>query len=266
MTWDTIALNDASHIPSVAFGTWRRGNGEEAIDIINSAFSVGFTHIDTAQAYRNEAEAGAALRASGLKRKDVMTDIDASIRNSCEALGVDYVDLYLIHGPKHAKPDIPTIWKKGEAIKESGLAKYMCPAGFESIGVSNFTVDLLKILLEFATNKPYVNQIMVHPQVMHLQMPVIEFCRKEGIVVEGYSPCLPLIHYVDGPVTAIAQQIARRLVLLAWAKSKGVVVITSSTKLERLKDYISAGDFELYTDDVKAIDAAGMSDPKELPS
>ncbi|KZT73610.1 Aldo/keto reductase [Daedalea quercina L-15889] len=278
MMWGKIALNDGNSIPSIAFGTWRRGNGEKAVEIIKNALSAGFTHIDTAQAYKNETEAGEAIRSSGLKREVFITtkfssgvDIETSIKNSCEFLGVDFVDLYLIHGLKHAKPDIPTIWKKMEAIKESGLAKYALSSHSRSIGVSNFAVEHLKTLLETAKIRPAVNQIMVHPQVMHIQAPVIEFCQQEGIVVAGYCPCFPLLDNPDGVVVTTAQQIAQRLgvkpeqVLFAWSKSKGVVVVTSSTKRERMEGYLSAGDIELSPEDIRAIDAAGLADPTELP-
>ncbi|KAH9916860.1 Aldo/keto reductase [Fomitopsis serialis] len=270
MLWAPLTMNDGNRIPRIAYGTWRRGNGEEAIAYVSNALSVGFTHIDSAQVYKNEAEAGAAIRASGLKREDIfittkyssLADIDTSIRNSCDWFGVDSVDLYLIHGPNHAKPDIPTIWKKMEGINEAGLAK--------SIGVSKFMVSHLEILLESANIRPAVNQIMVHPQVMHIQGPVIEFCKKEGIVlIPTYSP---LIHYSDGLVARLAHEIAQRLgvkpeqVLIAWSKSKGVVVVTSSTKKERLEDIFSAGELELSPEDIKAIDAAGLADTQELPT
>ncbi|KAH9919523.1 Aldo/keto reductase [Fomitopsis serialis] len=273
MSWAPLTMNDGwNRIPRIAYGTWGRGNGEEAIAYVSNALSVGCTHIDSAQVYKNDAEAGAAIRASGLKREDIyittkyssLAEIDTSIRNSCDWFGVDSVDIYLIHGPNHAKPDIPTIWKKMEGIKEAGLAK--------SIGVSKFMVSHLEILLESAKIKSAVNQIMVHPQVMHIQGPVIEFCKKEGIVVEGYCPLLPLIHYSDGLVATLAHEIAQRLgvkpeqVLIAWSKSKGVVVVTSSTKKERLEDILSAGELELSPEDIKAIDAAGLADPQELPT
>ncbi|CDO73354.1 hypothetical protein BN946_scf185008.g117 [Trametes cinnabarina] len=164
---------------------------------------------DTAQAYRNEEEAGKAIRESGLAREDLYIttkfsgrdglDIETSIQNSLKFLGVDYVDLYLIHHPRLAQPDIPTAWAKMEKLKKDGLVK--------SIGVSNFGVAELQTLLASAQIKPVANQ----PEQ----------------------------------------------VLLAWAKSKGVVVVTSSTKKERLEGYLAAGDLELTAADVAAIDAAG---------
>ncbi|KAI0360739.1 Aldo/keto reductase [Trametes cingulata] len=265
MPWDLIKLNDGTSIPSIAFGTWTLGGGAQATDYVDQAISVGFSHIDTAQAYRNEEEAGKAIRESGLAREDIYIttkfsgrdglDIETSIQNSLKFLGVDYVDLYLIHHPRLATPDIPTAWAKMEKLKKDGLVK--------SIGVSNFGVPELQILLDSAKIKPAANQILLHPYVHARQLPIIEFGKAHGIVSEAYSVLIPLTHQPGGPVDKPVNAIADRLkakpeqVLLAWAKSKGVVVVTSSTKKERLEGYLAAGDLELTTADVAAIDAAG---------
>ncbi|KAL6298910.1 NADP-dependent oxidoreductase domain-containing protein [Sparassis latifolia] len=265
MPWGSITLNDGTTAPSVAFGTWRRGNGPQTIDLVQLAIATGFTHIDTAQVYRNEEEAGVAIRASGLARSDLYittkysgkTDIDTAIRNSLRFLGVDYVDLYLIHGPDLAVPDIPTIWKKMEDIHEQGFAK--------SVGVSNFNISELKILLASAKIKPVANQILFHPYIFDRQGPLVEFGNQHGIVSEAYSPLIPLTHKTGGPVDAPVAAIAERLntaperILLAWARAKGTLVVTSSTKKERLEGYIAAGDLELTKEDVAAIDAAGLA-------
>ncbi|KAJ8487792.1 hypothetical protein ONZ51_g3947 [Trametes cubensis] len=289
-------------IPSVAFGTWTLGGGAQATDYVEQAISVGFSHIDTAQSYRNEEEAGKAIRESGLAREDLYIttkfsgrdglDIETSIKNSLKflrfrangfctvllQLGVDYVDLYLIHHPRLATPDIPTAWAKMEKLKQDGLVKSASPTPFirfedspltfcsarrRSIGVSNFGVPELQILLASAKVKPAANQILLHPYVHARQSPIIEFGNAHGIVSEAYSVLIPLTHQPGGPVDKPVNDIASRLqvkpeqVLLAWAKSKGVVVVTSSTKEERLKGYLAAGDLALTADDVAAIDAAG---------
>ncbi|KAI0371883.1 Aldo/keto reductase [Pilatotrama ljubarskyi] len=265
MTWDLIKLNDGTSIPSIAFGTWTLGGGAQATDYVDQAISVGFSHIDTAQSYRNEEEAGKAIHDSGLAREDIYIttkfsardglDIETSIQNSLKFLGVDYVDLYLIHHPSLAKPDIPTAWAKMEKLKKDGLVK--------SIGVSNFGVTELQTLLASANIKPAANQILLHPYVHARQLPIIEFGKAHGIVSEAYSVLIPITHQPGGPVDKPVNAIADRLkakpeqVLLAWAKSKGVVVVTSSTKKERLEGYLAAGNLELTAADVAAIDAAG---------
>ncbi|KAI0674234.1 Aldo/keto reductase [Trametes maxima] len=271
MAWGEIKLNDGNSIPSVAFGTWTLGGGAQATDYVDQAISVGFSHIDTAQAYRNEAEAGKAIRESGLKREEIFIttkfsgrdglDIETSIQNSLKYLGVDYVDLYLIHHPRLATPDIPTAWARLEKIKQDGLAK--------SIGVSNFGVRDLQILVNSAKIKPAANQILLHPYVHAQQLPIVEFGKAHGIVSEAYSVLIPLTHQKGGPVDKPLNAIASRLnakpeqVLLAWAKAKGVVVVTSSTKKERLEGYLDAGDLELTVADIAAIDAAGAKGARQ---
>ncbi|KAH9930018.1 uncharacterized protein B0H18DRAFT_953294 [Fomitopsis serialis] len=176
---DTIALKDGNHIPTVASGTWRRGNGKEAIENVSNAVSILRKH-----KYAIEAEAGAPLRSGGLRlfittKFSSGADIDTSVRNSYEA---------------HAKPDIPTIWKKMEAMK------IVC-VGEEHRRQQSQWVNHLKTLLESTRLRPAANQIMIHPQVMHLQAPIVEFCQKEGITVEEQ-------------------------VLVAWSKLKNAVAVT----------------------------------------
>ncbi|KAJ3526230.1 hypothetical protein NMY22_g10244 [Coprinellus aureogranulatus] len=160
MPWDPIKLNDGNAIPSIGFGTWKLGNGDKPTDEVEQALSLGFSHIDTAQAYRNEEEAGKAIRESGLAREEVYittkysglnkADIEDSIKDSLKNLGVSFVDLYLIHHPRLAVPDIRTAWEQFEGLQSAGLAK--------SIGVSNFGVEELETLLATAKVKPAVNQ------------------------------------------------------------------------------------------------------------
>lgn len=266
MPWDTIKLNDGHAIPSIAFGTWTLGNGQGPIDQVDQALSIGFNHIDTAQSYRNEQEAGQAFRESGLSRSDVFIttkysglnglDIEISIQNSLKNLGVSYVDLYLIHHPRLATPDIPTAWAKMEKIKNDGLAK--------SIGVSNFGVTELQILIASAKIKPAANQILLHPYVYAKQAPILLYAAQHGIVIEAYSALIPITHQPGGPVDKPVNAIASRLnatadqVLLAWVKAKGAVVVTTSSKKARLEGYLSAANLALTEDDVTAIDAAGV--------
>ncbi|KAF8194421.1 NADP-dependent oxidoreductase domain-containing protein [Mycena galopus ATCC 62051] len=269
MPWTPTKLNDGREIPGIGFGTSKIGNGNVPITQIDQAISVGFSHIDTAPLYQNEAEAGVAIRESGLARKEIFIttkysgvdglDIKTSIRNSLKNLGVTYVDLYLIHHPVLATPDIPTAWREMEKIQEQGLAK--------SIGVSNFEVKHLAILLASAKIKPVANQILLHPYVYSRQLPILEYAAKHKIVIEAYSALIPITSLPGGPVDEPVGAIADRLsvsadqVLLAWTKAKGAVVITTSSKKERLLGYLNAGDLALTEDDIAAIDAAGAEGP-----
>ncbi|KDQ55523.1 hypothetical protein JAAARDRAFT_134095 [Jaapia argillacea MUCL 33604] len=263
MAWDLVELNDGYKMPTIAFGTWKMGNGQGPIDQVDQAISTGFSHVDTAQAYRNEAEAGSAIRDSGLSRSEIflttkysgMADIDDSIQASLKNLGVSYVDLYLVHSPRLAVPDIPTIWSKMEAIKSAGYAK--------SIGISNFNVPQMETLVASAKFVPTVNQILLHPYVYAEQAPILEYGAKHGIVIEAYSSLIPLTSQTGGPVDIPVNAIAARLgkapeqILLAWVKAKGAVPVTTSSKKDRLERYLDSGDIVLTDADIAAIDAAG---------
>jgi diketogulonate reductase-like aldo/keto reductase len=265
MPWESIKLNSGHYIPSIGFGTWKTGNGQGPVDQVKQALGNGFTHIDTAQAYRNEEETGIALKETGLSRSDVFVttkysgsnglDIPTSIQNSLNSLGVDDVDLYLVHSPRLAVPDIPTCWAQMEKVQEDGLAK--------SIGISNFGVQDMETLLASAKIKPTVNQILLHPYVYRRQKPILEYAAKNGIIIEAYSALIPITQSPGGPLDKPLKEIAAKLgataeqILMAWTKAKGAVVVTSSSKKARLQGYIAAGDITLSPEDIAAIDAAG---------
>jgi len=270
MPWDLVKLNDGNVIPSIGFGTWKIPVGRETTDQVDQAISIGFSHIDTAQAYRNETEAGLAIRESGLGRDDIFIttkysglnglDIERSIHDSLKNLGVKYIDLYLIHHPGLAVPDIPTAWKKMEDLKNAGLVK--------SIGISNFNAEEVKILLASAKIKPAVNQILFHPYVYARQLPILEIGAAHNIVTEAYSALTPVTSHRGGPVDKPVKKIAERSgatddqVLLAWAKAKGVVILTTSSKKYRLEGYLAAGDLVLTHDEIESIDLAGSRGAK----
>ncbi|KAG0706973.1 NADP-dependent oxidoreductase domain-containing protein [Suillus ampliporus] len=272
MPWDLIRLNSGHLIPSLAYGTGSLGSGQGAIDQLTQALDTGFYHIDTAQLYRNEAEVGIALGELGLELSEVFVttkysglnelDIPTSIRNSLNYLNTSYVNLYLIHNPKLAVPDIPTVWAQMEKVQEEGLAR--------SIGVSNFNEKQLEILLSSAKIKPVINQIYLQPYNYQQQSPTLEYAAKHDIVIEAYGALTPVTREPGGPVDAPLNEIATRLgatvdqVLLAWIKAKGAVAVTTSSKKSRLQSYLSAGDLELSAEDIKAIDIAGAIGEKQI--
>ncbi|THU87153.1 Aldo/keto reductase [Dendrothele bispora CBS 962.96] len=270
MPWDLVKLNSGYEMPTIAFGTWKMGNGEGPISQVDQAINVGFSHVDTAQSYQNEAEAGQAIHDSGLKRDEIFIttkysglnglDIKTSINNSLKNLGVSYVDLYLIHHPRLAVPDIPTAWKQMEEIKKDGLVK--------SIGVSNFGVKDLTTLLATAEIKPAANQILLHPYVYATQAPIIEYAQAHDIVIEGYSSLIPITQRPGGPVDAPVNKLAKKYdatpdqILMAWVKHKGAVVVTTSSKKDRLEGYLNAGNLSLTDEEVASIDLAGSEGEK----
>ncbi|KAF7312880.1 Aldo-keto reductase [Mycena kentingensis (nom. inval.)] len=265
MPWSDLPMNDGRHIPSIAIGTWKMGNGKEGISRIAQGLGLALLHIDTAQNYRNEYEAGIAIRESGLPRDKVFVatkfsgvdgkGIQQSMRESLANLGIGYVDLYLIHGPELVYPDIPGAWREMEELHAYGLAR--------SIGVSNFEIKDLATLLTSAKIKPVVNQIRLHPYIYKEAKPLMEYSEKNEILIEAYSPLLPITRFPGGALDEPLAKIASRMgvtndqVLLAWAKAKSTVVVTASSKKERLLGYIDAGDIELTSEDIAAIDDAG---------
>ncbi|WRT63344.1 uncharacterized protein IL334_000249 [Kwoniella shivajii] len=264
MPFGDIQLNDGRKIPAIGFGSWKIPK-DVCTGQVDQAIDVGFDHLDTAQVYRNEEEVGKAFKESGLSRKDVWIttkwsgvddkDPKTSVEESLSKLGIDYIDLYLIHHPRLCKGDIEGTWKKMEELKKLGYVK--------SLGVSNFTKDDLKELLATATIKPVVNQILLHPYVISSTTPLLEYMATHHVVPEGYSSLIPLTSKPGGPVDKPMNEIAKRLnvkpeqVLLAWSKAKGAIIVTTSSKKERLESYLDVGDITLTKDDIKALDHAG---------
>ncbi|WVQ64437.1 uncharacterized protein L199_002603 [Kwoniella botswanensis] len=264
MPFKDILLNDGRKIPAIGFGSWKIPK-DVCAGQVGQAIDVGFDHLDTAQVYRNEEEVGQALKESGLARKDVWIttkwsgvddkDPKTSCEESLQKLGIEYIDLYLIHHPRLCKGDIEGTWKKMEELKKLGYVK--------SIGVSNFTKENLQELLASASIKPVVNQILLHPYVIKSTTPLLQYMSSQHIVPEGYSSLIPLTSKPGGPVDKPVNDIAKRLnvkpeqVLLAWSKAKDAVIVTTSSRKERLEGYLDVGDIVLTKDDVKAIDDEG---------
>ncbi|CAE6351560.1 unnamed protein product [Rhizoctonia solani] len=285
----TLPLNDKRAIPAIAFGTGTALYGKDATAYVVQAIEGGFNHIDTAQVYKNEESVGEALRQAfgettaarnekvdiekqklgRLARDDIWVttkyggDIDAeeALDISLKKLGLSYVDLYLIHWPQFA-PDILKTWSELERAHAHGKAK--------SIGVSNFSIDQLKLILEHGKVPPSVNQIPFHPYNYHEQAELLEFANQHGIRIESYNGLTPITKLPGGPVDSVIERIAKRLgpkvtpaqVLMSWIRSKGVVVVTTTSRKERIQEYLSTfGLPPLTKEDVDAIDEAGKHPP-----
>src|SRR5215203_273824 len=177
-------LADDNEIPLLGLGVWQVLSGPECENAVTWALELGYRHVDTAQAYGNEASVGRAVRASGVPREELFvatkffpgnSDPEAEAERSLERLGLDRVDLYLVHWPQGG----PTwAWPGMEQALERGLTR--------AIGVSNFDVEELDALLARATVRPAVNQIQLHP--FAYRRALVEACQERGIGVEAYSP------------------------------------------------------------------------------
>jgi len=234
---------------------------------VEQALETGFVHIDTAAYYANEESVGAGLRQSGLARSDFYIttkyntgDVREAFEASLNKLGLKKLDLYLIHGPRG---DLPFIWKGLEQAQKDGLTT--------SIGVSNFTVDHLQEILKVATVTPAVNQIFFNPYNYHEHKDLIKFAAEHRILLEAYSSLAPITRYPGGPVDKPVLAAAKRLgatptqVILAWVRSKGVAIVTTSSTKEHLREYLGVSELlPLTEEEITAIDEAGANGPPSV--
>jgi diketogulonate reductase-like aldo/keto reductase len=249
----SFTLNTSARIPTVGLGVWQSPRGETTRDAVRTALRLGYRHIDTARIYGNERDVGEGVRTSGVPREEIFVTTklwnddqgyESALRAfnmSLERLGLDYVDLYLIHWPVPEKRK--DSWRALETIFREKRAR--------AIGVSNFLVPHLEELLKGAEVVPAVNQIEVHPFLQHRETRA--FCAKKGIVVEAYSP---LTHgkRLDDPVIGEVARAAKRSnaqVLLRWGVQHGMVVLPKSVNEQRIAENANVFDFEL--------DAAAMA-------
>ncbi|KAK5997117.1 NAD/NADP-dependent indole-3-acetaldehyde reductase [Cladobotryum mycophilum] len=269
----TLKLNDGHEIPVLAYGLGtanfkgRQGELDRGIvDITKKAIEVGYRHLDGAEVYGNEEELGLAIKESGIPREEffVTTKISATEKKpakeafdlSLKKLGLDYVDLYLLHGPWFAdtEAELQHRWAEVEELKASGRVK--------SIGVSNFLQVHLETLLKTAKVPPSINQIEYNPYLQHGGL--LEFQKKNNIAVSVYYGLAPITSAKGGPVDAIWKQLAEKYkvseseVGLRYVIDQGLVAITTSSKQERLQKYLDLlPTFNLTSDEIKEISVAG---------
>ncbi|MFI6830342.1 aldo/keto reductase [Kribbella sp. NPDC050241] len=249
----TLTLSNGTAIPVFGLGVWQAADGPETERAVEWALEMGYRLIDTAQAYRNEASVGRAIRSSGIPREDIFLttkfypgskDPRAEAEKSLERLGTDYLDLYLIHWPQSG----PTwAWPGMEAAVEAGLTK--------GIGISNFSAAEIQELLKTSQIQPAVNQIQFSP--FEYRAALLAACEDAGIVAQAYSPLGTGRHLGDPVVARIAAATGHTpaQVLIRWAVQKGLSVIPKSTHRERIEENFAVFDFELDDEAVSALDA-----------
>ncbi|KHO01960.1 Aldo/keto reductase [Metarhizium album ARSEF 1941] len=268
----SLKLNDGNEIPVLAYGLGTahykttQGYDESVVAITKTAIELGYHHLDGAEVYGNEEELGAAIKESGVPRHQLFVttkvfgeqqkSTQEAFELSLKKLGLDYVDLYLIHAPWFARSDeeLQRKWADLEAIKASGKAK--------SIGVSNFLQQHLEAILQTAKTPPAINQIEYHPYLQRGDL--VAFHKKHNIAVSCYGPLLPLTRARGGPIDAVWTELANKYgvseseVGLRWILDQGLVAITTSSNKARMQGYLAKLPlFKLTQDEVARIAEVG---------
>jgi len=249
----TRLLADGTEMPMLGLGVWQVPNGPECVNAVRWALELGYRHIDTAQAYGNEESVGQGLRESGVPRDEVFIttkfypgreDPAREAELSLSRLGVDHVDLYIIHWPQRGST---WAWPGMERAREQGYAR--------AIGVSNFSAGELDQLLGVASVAPVVDQVQF--SAFEYRRELLEACQQRGIALEGYSSLGTGRHLRNETVSRIAERVDRTpaQVLLRWCLQHDVPVIPKSTHRERIEENAQVFDFDLTDEDMAKLDA-----------
>ncbi|KXZ17610.1 aldo/keto reductase [Bacillus nakamurai] len=254
---DTVKLHNGVEMPWFGLGVYKVENGSEAADSVKAAIKNGYRSIDTAAIYKNEEGVGEGIKASGVARDELFITskvwnedqgyektLDA-FEKSLERLGLDYLDLYLIHWP--GKDKYKDTWRALEKLYKDGKIR--------AIGVSNFQVHHLEELMKDAEIKPMVNQIEFHPRLT--QKEVRDFCKAQGIQVEAWSPLMQGQLLDNDVLSQIAEKHNKSVaqVILRWDLQNEVVTIPKSIKEHRIIENADIFDFELSQEEIEKINA-----------
>lgn len=269
-----ILLNNGVEIPILGLGVYQSRAGEETRNAVRCALGIGYRHIDTARIYGNEKDVGAAVRDSDIPRAEIFVTTklwnsdhgyDTTLRaceGSLKRLGLDYIDLYLVHWPVE-KLRLES-WRAMEAL----LAEGKCRA----IGVSNYMVRHLKELLSNCKVKPAINQIEMNPYIYQHFLEVVEMCRQQGIAIEAYSPLTKGRKLKNPQLVKIARKYQKSpaQILIRWALQQQFVVIPKSARAERIRENADVFDFNISQEDMAELDSLNEDlvtgwDPTDAP-
>lgn len=262
---DTTALHNGVKMPWFGLGVFKVEEGPELVNSVKLAIKHGYRSIDTAAIYENEEGVGQGIREglkeAGISREDLFVtskvwnaDLGyesaiAAYEKSLKKLGLEYLDLYLIHWPVEGK--YKEAWRALETLYKEGKVK--------AIGVSNFQIHHLKDLMEDAEVKPMVNQVECHPRLT--QKEVQAFCKEQGIQLEAWSPLMQGELLDNDVLQAIATKHGKSVaqVILRWDLQNGIVTIPKSTKEHRIVENSTVFDFELTEEEMNQIDGLNQN-------
>ncbi len=257
---DCFTLSNGVQIPCIGYGTWQTPDGEVTADCVRAALELGYRHVDTAFAYGNEKSVGEGIRRSGVARSEIFVTTKHwvtergyektvnAVETSLKLLGLDYIDLYLIHWPKLNPQDlqwrqkIRDTWRAMEELYKEGKCR--------AIGVCNFQPHHLQVILDDCEIVPMVDQLELH--VGYLQQYTLDFCRAHNIVPQAWSP-LGRMYFSEEPcLQKMAKQYGRPVsqLLLRFLNQSGIQIIPKSTHEERMKENMDIFGFTINEEDM----------------
>lgn len=263
---DSFTLNNGVQIPCPGFGTYKATDGEMCVNAVKTALNIGYKHIDTAAVYGNEVSVGRGIKESGKDRNGIFVTskvwntergYDKTLRafdKTLADLGLDYLDLYLIHWPANRKQfgdEAPKLnaetWRALEKLYRDGRVR--------AIGLSNFLPHHIDDLMQTAEIKPMVDQIEFHPGLT--QQDCVDYCKKNGIVVEAWSALGRGRVLQDPNLLAVSERHHKTpaQAVIRWEIQKGILPLVKSTHESRIRENFDVFDFELSDEDMKVIDA-----------
>ena len=266
---DTYKLSNGVEIPCIGFGTWQTPNGDVAVQAVQCALESGYRHIDTAAVYGNEASVGKAIRMSGVRREELFVttklwnnrhSYDQALKafdESLDKLGLDYLDLYLIHWPNPIDLREGDRWIQANAEAWRAMEELYEASRIRAIGISNFRVHHMEALLKTAKVVPHVNQIRLCPG--DTQDETVAFSRAHGMLAEAYSP-LGIGRIFEVPeMQALAQKYGRSIaqICIRWSLQRGYLPLPKSVTPSRIQENLKVFDFALDDEDVSLI--AGLT-------
>lgn len=260
---DCYELSNGVKIPCIGFGTFKAEDGDEALDSILCALEVGYRHIDTAQGYRNENSVGSAIKKSGINREEIFVTTKlltsehgyektcAAFEGSLERLGLDYLDLYLVHWPNPIS--VRNRWQEALAGSWKAFEKYYNSGKIRSIGISNFHQHHIESLMKTASVAPMVNQIRLCPG--DTQDELVEYCRERNMLLQAYCPFGHGQIFDVPEMKVFAEKYNKTIaqICVRWSLQRGYLPLPKSVNPERIKANVDVFDFEISDSDVQLI-------------